>query len=72
MQNTTAVAMLWLGLLVATISPRRSGLNPGSVHVRFVVDELALGQVPLPVLPFSPVSNILLIHPSPALYNLSN
>jgi hypothetical protein len=76
MQNNTAVvAVLWLGLVIASISPRRSRLNPGSAHVRLVVDELALGQVALPALPISTVSNILLIHPSPvpapALYNLS-
>jgi hypothetical protein len=32
--------------------------DPTSVHVGFVVDNVALGQVSLPVLPFSPVSII--------------
>jgi hypothetical protein len=31
--------------LVAGLSPQRPGFDPGSVHVRFVVDKLALGQV---------------------------
>jgi hypothetical protein len=30
--------------LVAGLSPRRPGFDPGSVHVRFVVDKVALGQ----------------------------
>lgn len=66
------LAALRLGVVVVSILPRRSRLNPGSAHVRYVVDELALGQVSLPVFTFSPVGNILLIHKSPALYNLSN
>jgi hypothetical protein len=31
--------------LVAGLSPRRPGLDPGSVHVGLVVDKVALGQV---------------------------
>jgi hypothetical protein len=31
--------------LVAGLSPRRSRFDPGSVHVGFVVDKVALGQV---------------------------
>jgi hypothetical protein len=38
-------AVSWLRRLVAGISPRRPGFNPGSVHVGFVVDKVALGQV---------------------------
>jgi hypothetical protein len=38
----------WLRRLVAGLSPRRPGFDPGSVHVRFVVDKVALGQVPPP------------------------
>jgi hypothetical protein len=34
-------AMPWLRQLVAGLSPQR----PGSVHVGFVLDEVALGQV---------------------------
>jgi hypothetical protein len=32
--------------------------NPGSVHVGFVVDKVALGHVFLPVIRFSPVNFI--------------
>jgi hypothetical protein len=38
-----------------------SGFDPGSVHVGFVVDEVALGQVFPRVLWFSPVSFIPLV-----------
>jgi hypothetical protein len=38
-------AVPWLRRLVAGLSPRRPGFDPGSVHVRFVVDKVALGQV---------------------------
>jgi len=48
----------WLRRLVAGLSPRRPGFAPGSVHVGFVVDKVALGQVFLRVLRFSPVSII--------------
>jgi hypothetical protein len=34
--------------LVTGLSPRRAGLDPGSVHVGFVVDKVALGQVFFP------------------------
>jgi hypothetical protein len=40
------------------LRPRRPGFNPRSVRVRFVVDEVALGQVFFLVLRFSPVSII--------------
>jgi hypothetical protein len=50
--------MRWLRRLIAGISPTRPGFNPRPVHVRFVVDELTLRQVFLPVLWFSPVSII--------------
>jgi len=36
--------------------PRRSGFDPGPVHVGFVADEVAPVQVSLPVLRLSPVS----------------
>jgi hypothetical protein len=32
----------WLRRLVADLSLRRPGFNPGSVHVGFVVDKVAL------------------------------
>ena len=38
-------AVSWLRRLVAGLSPRRPGFDPGSVHVGFVVDKVALGQV---------------------------
>jgi hypothetical protein len=44
--------------LVAGLSSRRTGLNPGSVHVGFAVDKMALGQGFPRVHPFSPVSFI--------------
>ena len=34
----------WLRRLVATLSPRRPGFDPGSVHAGFVVGKVALGQ----------------------------
>jgi hypothetical protein len=51
-------AVPWLRRLVAGLSPRRSGFDPGSVHVGFVVDNMALGQVFPRVLRFSPVNLI--------------
>jgi hypothetical protein len=39
------MAVLWLRRLVACLSPRMPGITPVSVHVGFVVDEVALGQV---------------------------
>jgi hypothetical protein len=41
---TAVRAVPWLRRLVAGLSPRRSGFDPGSVHVGFVVDKVALGQ----------------------------
>jgi hypothetical protein len=52
------MAVPWLRRLVAGLSPRRSGFDPGSVHVEFVVDKVALGQVFPRVLRFSPVNFI--------------
>jgi hypothetical protein len=51
-------AMPWLRRLVSGLSPRRPGLDPGSFHVGFVVDKVALGQVFLRVLRFYPVNFI--------------
>jgi hypothetical protein len=39
------LAMLWLRRLVAGVPPRRPGFDPGSGHVGFVADKVALGQV---------------------------
>jgi hypothetical protein len=35
----------WLRRLVAGLSPWRPGFDPGSLHVGFVVEKVALGQV---------------------------
>jgi hypothetical protein len=51
-------AVPWLRSLVAGLSPRRPGFASGSIHVGFVVDKLALGQVFLRVLRFSTVNII--------------
>jgi hypothetical protein len=48
------VAVPWLGRLVAGLPPRRLGFDPGSVHVGFLVDKVALGQV------FSPSTSVFL------------
>lgn len=50
--------MLWLRSLVAGMSPPKSGLDHRPLHASFVVDEVAMEQVVLQVLRFSPVSNI--------------
>jgi hypothetical protein len=65
------VAVPWLRSLVAGLSPRRPGFAPGSIHVGFVVDRVALGQVFLRVLRFSPV-NISFHSRSPNPYHLGN
>jgi hypothetical protein len=51
-------AVPWLRRLVAGLSPRRLGFDPGSVHVGFMVNKVALGQVFPPVLRFFPVNFI--------------
>jgi hypothetical protein len=51
-------AVPWLRLLVAGVSLRSPGFEPRSLHVGFVVDNVALRQVFLQVLQFSPVSII--------------
>jgi hypothetical protein len=45
-------AVPWLRRLAAGLSPWRPGFDPGSVHVGFVVDKVALGQG------FSPSSSV--------------
>ena len=60
-------AMPWLRRLVACLPQRRPGFDPGSVHVGFVVDKVALGQVFPRVLRFSPVIFI-----PPVLHYLEN
>jgi hypothetical protein len=55
--HTDILAVPWLRRLVAGLSPQRLEFAPGSVYVEFV-DRVALGQVSLRVLCFSPVSII--------------
>jgi hypothetical protein len=66
-----SVAVPWLWSSVADLSPRRPNFAPGSVHVGFAVDKVALGQVFLRVLRFSPV-NISFHRSSPNSYHLGN
>ena len=39
-------AVPWLRRSVAGLSPRRPSFDPGSIHVGFLVDKVALEQVP--------------------------
>jgi hypothetical protein len=60
---TVGVQTFWSFLLRNAINlvhflPRRSGFDPESVHVGFMVDKVALGQVFPRVLRFSPVNYI--------------
>jgi hypothetical protein len=48
----------WLRRLVAGLSLRRPGFDPVSIHVGFVVDKVAVGQIFLLVLGFSPFNII--------------
>jgi hypothetical protein len=50
--------MQWLARLVAGLSKRRPELPPGSVHIGFVVDKVALRQVCHRVIRFDPVNII--------------
>ena len=50
--------MLFQILLLLLKSCQKLGFDPGSVHVRFVMDKVALGQVFPRALRFSPVSFI--------------
>jgi hypothetical protein len=43
--NNEEFAVPWLRRLVAGFPPLRPGFDSGSVHVGFVVDKVALGQV---------------------------
>jgi hypothetical protein len=61
-------AVPWLKRLVAGLSLRRPGFAPWSIHVAFVVHRVALKQVFLRVLRFSPaiiIRPLLHIHLSP-------
>ena len=52
------MAVPWLRRLLAGLPLQRPGFNPGLVHVGFVVEEMALGQVFPRVLRFSLVNFI--------------
>jgi hypothetical protein len=52
------MAVSWLRLLIAGFSPQRHGFHLGSVHVRFVVDKVALGHILPSALRSSPASII--------------
>jgi hypothetical protein len=65
------VALPWLRSLVAGLSPRRPGFAPGSILMVFVVEKVALVQVFLRVLRFSPV-NISFHRRSPNSYHLGD
>jgi hypothetical protein len=62
--------VLWLRRLVIGLSPRRHGFNARTLHVRFMVDKVALGLISVPVLPFpsvtiiplTPHSNLFMYH----------
>ena len=67
----TFIAVTWLRRSVASLSPRRLVFDPRSVHVRFVVEKVSVGQVPVPVLLFPPVSTVPpLLHTHPVTYML--
>jgi len=57
----TFIAVPWLRRLVAGLSQPKPWFYLRSVHVRFVVDKVPLGQVFLEVLRVSPVCNIPLL-----------
>jgi hypothetical protein len=48
---TLYMAVPWLKEFVTDLLPQRPGFDPRLVHVGFVVDEVALGQVFLKVFP---------------------
>jgi hypothetical protein len=52
------MAVPWLKRLVPGLSPQRPGIAPGSIHVGFVLEKMALGQVFLRVLRLSPANII--------------
>ena len=60
-KDQAVLAVPWLRRLVAGLSLRRPGFDPGSIHVGFVVNKVALGQVFSPSCRFSPVKFIPLV-----------
>jgi hypothetical protein len=65
------LAVSWLKRLVAGLSSWRPRFAPVSVHVKIVVDTVALGQISFRLLRFSPVN---IIPPSLSIieYNLGD
>jgi hypothetical protein len=56
-------------MVVTGLSPRRMAFHSRSVHVRFVTNKVAVGQVFLGVLRFSPVSTMPpMLHTGPHLH----
>jgi hypothetical protein len=72
--RVTIFSWPWLRRLVAVLSPRSPGFAPGLIHVGFMVDEVALGEVFLRVLLFFPVNiippsfSVLIYHPGDEQY----
>jgi hypothetical protein len=64
-------AVPWLRQLVAGLSPWRPRFAPGSVHVGFVVDKMAFGQVFSPSSSVFPI-NIITPWPSMLMYHLED
>jgi hypothetical protein len=62
--NVSSLFLPWFGQLVAGLSPQKPGFDPRPVHMKFIVDRVALGQAILQVLQFSPVSITPPIHSS--------
>jgi hypothetical protein len=54
-QFNTIKVVPWLRRFFADLSQRRTGFDPGSVHVGFVVEKVALGQV------FPPSTSVFLL-----------
>jgi hypothetical protein len=58
LQKFRKEAVLWLRWLVDSLLPQRPWFMPRSVHVRYVMDKVSLGQIFLQVLRF-PFVNII-------------
>jgi hypothetical protein len=52
------LAVQWLKRLDADLLPQKPMFDPKQVHVGFVVEKVAIGQVSFGVFQFSPVSTI--------------
>lgn len=77
MSQWTLLICAFLRRLAASLSLRRSGFDPRPVHVRYVMEEVALGQVSFWVLRLSPFRISVdvpysSIHLLPTLHNLQS